>query len=313
MSNVVEMKQQKLPEAKFIEVTPAMAARFLKGNEGNRSISNPKVASYAGQMKRGTFKGLNGESASIDWNGKIHNGQHRFLAIIKSGKTIPMLVVFNVDPSTFATVDDVRKRSAQDVFTIEGFTTSQAKALPIAASLEIAMRLGATRFAVPAYIGYLTTPTETMKLVEEDKSFVETLASLKGIVKARGSLLSLANATFLVRRMRLCDAEGTMHEGFTDGWLPQLFSGEMLGSEPRMHVRRVIEEAENKRTVANISQGDRMAMITKAWWSDRAKNPQKSKSGYIPPIKNATKWLQLEDDDLDGLHKIRMDLKGEAK
>lgn len=311
MSNLIEMpftQPAKDPVATFEDVTPAMAESFLLENEGNRRLSSPKIDRYAGQMERGTFMGLNGESASIDWNGKIHNGQHRFSAIVKSGVAVRMLVVRGVDPATFTTVDDVSKRTAADAFTIEGFSSSQSRALPIAAALEIAMRLGTKKFHVPSYIGYLTTPTETMKLVESDGTFVDTLKSLKGIVKARRDLLPLGAATFLIRRMRLKEVEiGSI--GFTDEWMPNLFTGMHLSMEPRFIVREIVAQADASRVHATYSVADRMAMITKAWWSDLSKNPQKTKTAYTPPIKDATKWLELDGDELDGLHKIRMSIK----
>lgn len=310
MSNLIQApfrQASKDPVHSYEDVSPEAAEQFMLANEGNRRLSSPKIDRYAGQMERGTFMGLNGESVSIDWNGKVHNGQHRFSAVIKSGVTVRMLVVRGVDPATFTTVDDVSKRTAVDAFTIEGFTSSQSRALPIAAALEIAMRLGSKKFQVPAYIGYLTTPTEVMKLVESDDTFADTLGSLKGVVKARGDLIPLGAATFLVRRMRLKEAE-IGNVGFTDEWIPSLFSGMNLTLEPRLLIREIMATADAGRHTS-ISVTDRMAMITKAWWGDLSSNPKKSKAAYKLPIKDATKWLELKDDNLDGLHKIRMMIK----
>lgn len=74
-------------------ITPKMAEEYLKSNSANyRNLSTAKVNSYADDMKSGNWQ-ENGEGIVFAENGLLKDGQHRLNAIIKSGVTVPMLVV----------------------------------------------------------------------------------------------------------------------------------------------------------------------------------------------------------------------------
>ena len=84
-------------------ITPQIAQEYLTHNTSNyRFLSTAKVSSYAEDMKHGLWK-ENGESIVFGADGTLRNGQHRLNAIVKSGVTIPILVVRGVqdDVSTF--------------------------------------------------------------------------------------------------------------------------------------------------------------------------------------------------------------------
>lgn len=105
--------------ARVIDVTPFMAQNWLSQNPSNRSVSHQRVDAYAHDMKNGDWK-MNGEPIVIDSVGQLKNGQHRLHAVVKSGSTVPMLVVFGVDPSV-TLYDRGRARSAIDILRISGF------------------------------------------------------------------------------------------------------------------------------------------------------------------------------------------------
>lgn len=82
-------------EAKWVDVTPEMAAKWLEKNVSNRSINETKVASFAEDMTSGRWY-ANGEAIVFDENGNLVNGQHRLSAIVKSGVVVKVLIVTGV-------------------------------------------------------------------------------------------------------------------------------------------------------------------------------------------------------------------------
>ena len=77
-------------------ITPQIASEYLAKNTNNyRVLSKSKVDSYAEDMKSGNWQ-ENGEGIAFSEDGTLKDGQHRLQAIIRSGVTIPMLVVRGV-------------------------------------------------------------------------------------------------------------------------------------------------------------------------------------------------------------------------
>lgn len=102
-------------------VGPEYAAFLLEGNSKNRPISKSGVEFLSRQMKEGLFK-YNGDTIRIDRNGNLLDGQHRLSAIVMSGTTHMMTIIGGLDPETFSTIDQGRKRTTGDLFAISGST-----------------------------------------------------------------------------------------------------------------------------------------------------------------------------------------------
>jgi hypothetical protein len=109
-------------EVRFI--TPQLAELYLKKNVNNRDVNVRIVNYYADEMTRGQWK-LTGQGISFDDNNNLLDGQHRLRAVIKSGISVQMLLIFGVDPSTFEVYDTGKIRSANDVFSIRGIPNNK--------------------------------------------------------------------------------------------------------------------------------------------------------------------------------------------
>tara|TARA_R110000796_G_C14476044_1_gene426142 strand:- start:68 stop:949 length:882 start_codon:yes stop_codon:yes gene_type:complete len=107
----------------LVKVTPLMAENFLKYNPVNRKVSQRNVSFLSKQMEKGLFL-ENGESIVFDKNNILKDGQHRLMAIIKSGKSYHIPIVRGVVSSSMATYDTGKNRSAGDVLSIAGFKSS---------------------------------------------------------------------------------------------------------------------------------------------------------------------------------------------
>ena len=99
-------------------ITPESAAEMLTKNTGNRKISNARVAILANEMKAGRWQ-ANGESVKLNGD-RLLDGQHRLKAVVDSGVPIETVVVRGLPDSVFATIDQQRKRSANDVLARNG-------------------------------------------------------------------------------------------------------------------------------------------------------------------------------------------------
>jgi hypothetical protein len=98
-------------------VTPEKAAEYLQKNKVNRDIRKAHVAEIADLISREKWQ-LNHQGIAFNKNGDLLDGQHRLLAIIKSGKTVPLRITRNLDidqPMGLMVDQLVLKRNAADM------------------------------------------------------------------------------------------------------------------------------------------------------------------------------------------------------
>lgn len=111
--------------SRWINVSPEMAARWLKSNFRNRPVSDDVVTAYARDMINGVWQPTH-QGIAFNDRDELIDGQHRLLAVIKSRKTVRMLVTFGLrskiegsDMTTMDCVDRGRTRSVADQLKIQ--------------------------------------------------------------------------------------------------------------------------------------------------------------------------------------------------
>lgn len=107
------------PQVKITLITPDKAAQLLENNTHNRKVSTLNVRKYATAMTQGKWH-ANGDPIRIDKDGRLLDGQHRLQAIIQSGIEQTMVLITNLDPECFTTIDTGRLRNLSDILSIEG-------------------------------------------------------------------------------------------------------------------------------------------------------------------------------------------------
>lgn len=146
--------QQGEAHAAIVTVTPAIAAELLKHNAGdgftNRAQSEPTIAKYQRAMKLGWR--LTGETIIVSKTGRLLNGQHRLVACVRSGCSFPSFVVFGIDDDAFSFMDIGKKRSAGDIFHINGVKN----AAQMAAATQWLWKYRYTGMQTPASHSYPT-------------------------------------------------------------------------------------------------------------------------------------------------------------
>lgn len=111
--------ESKYFDTKAMEITPVLAKEMLEKNIKNRKPSDKHVERLANAMRRGDWK-FNGDTISFGQSGNLLDGQHRLLAVIKSGVSISTLVVHGLNDDVFDTKDVGKSRTASDALSVHG-------------------------------------------------------------------------------------------------------------------------------------------------------------------------------------------------
>lgn len=114
---------QRGPQYKVMDVSPALADKWLAQNTHNRNLREKAVMAYARDMEAGNWA-ENGEAIKFAKDGTLLDGQHRLQAIALSGVTVTMLVVTGLDNRSQETMDDGRKRTLADALHLRGETNA---------------------------------------------------------------------------------------------------------------------------------------------------------------------------------------------
>ena len=90
------------------------AAELLALNTKNyRKVSDAQVSAYAKLMLEGKWDGSI-STITVDWDNVLQNGQHRLLAILRSGVAIETVLISNVNPASRTLHDTHMPRRMKD-------------------------------------------------------------------------------------------------------------------------------------------------------------------------------------------------------
>lgn len=93
------------------------AQEYIGKNIGNRPPSKAHLDLLIGRQSRGEWK-TNGDSIRFDTEGNLRDGQHRLHMVMLTGTPIEAVVIRNVDPDAFVTMDTGKNRTITDVLSI---------------------------------------------------------------------------------------------------------------------------------------------------------------------------------------------------
>lgn len=112
--------------SKTMLVTPEMAEKWLTKNTINRPVSEMNIESLLSKMKKNQWV-ITTDSIGFDIDGKLNNGQHRLLALIRYGKELPFLVSRGLPLASFNCIDTGKIRTSGDVLGASGVASSKPK------------------------------------------------------------------------------------------------------------------------------------------------------------------------------------------
>lgn len=246
------IKQENQMNYNLEVITPEIAAQLLATNPNNRPLSLLTVRKYAEDMRGGRWE-QNGQTIVISSEGILLDGQHRLTALTSANISIAFLVVRNVQPESFSTIDNGKMRSTGDILFIKGVKYS--KNVAAAARLDF----GYIAYS-KAQIGLaFSTKTEILDFVEKNPK----LADLTAFVASHTKIKTLLSASVPSAVLYLANHE----DRFTDeveSFIEGLSSGENLTKgDPRLTLREwVLAE---KMRGGQINVRSLFGAITRSW------------------------------------------------
>lgn len=237
-------------DVKVMDIDPELAEKWLGSNQHNRNIRERLVDALSGAIARGEWV-FNGDTIRFDEKGKLADGQHRLLAVIKSGKPIKSIVVTGLETSAQETMDSGAKRTLPDVLRLRGETNTAL----LAAAIRLHWRYHNTfedlmsRYLMPTNQQLLKHLELNPHLREATRRGGLLVAHIRGL----GSVYATAYALF-------AEASDTDVEYFFE----KLVTGtELSADSPIYHLRQFLLRQSEKRD--RPRQEIQLAMWIKAW------------------------------------------------
>ena len=119
------------------DISPSEAVEYLKKSRNPGTIDQRQVATYASDIAQGRWK-LNGDPVIFGRDGSLLSGRLRLQACVKANHPFPSLIVGNVDPGHFDTIDALRRRRVADIMSIRKEESGRS----LAAALTVLWRFG---------------------------------------------------------------------------------------------------------------------------------------------------------------------------
>jgi hypothetical protein len=102
-------------------VSPEMAKNWLESfNLDNRNVNQQRVASYVNDIVNGNWREDTGECIKFSKTNRLLDGQHRLLAIVKSGISLNLHIATGLEDSIFNVLDTGKPRGGLDAMKIAG-------------------------------------------------------------------------------------------------------------------------------------------------------------------------------------------------
>lgn len=196
MKKALEAEEREFPLPVTELVTPAKATNWLENNKfNNRTISDRMVDKIARDIKDNKWV-YDGNSIKFDKEGNVIDGQHRLWAVIKSQKTVRMLVMRGFSGDAVHTIDIGKPRSNGDVLHFGGFKNTNNLAHSCRISIAYKECSGDLQKWASDKSGNKTLSShEILKEAETNKGLVEAVnqvVSMRFIKK----YISIGNAAF---------------------------------------------------------------------------------------------------------------------
>lgn len=251
-----------------ILVTPEIAQHWLTFNTANRVLTQANLEKMKAAMASDRW---NDDGATIRFAyGKLLDGQHRLTAIVLTGKSLNMLVVFGLDADSQVTMDTGRPRTPRDILSIEGLDKWAASTMGSAIHQIIAFESGRAIYSPQKFEN-----REVRDFYLENRSRLDLTIQACRNYPRRHPVLPLARVMTLHYFFAKRDA--VLAGDFFD----RLMSGvELARNSPIYHVRHLLDD--DLKSQRNRSVFDQMFLVVRGWNVLRRGNALRSASGLYP-------------------------------
>ena len=243
-------------------ITPEIAQVLLLNNDGNRRVDPGALAVYMRDITSGAWI-VNGETIKISRDGKLNDGQHRLFSVLLTGSPIKSLVAPGLTRESMFTVDDGKKRTNADRFSLRGEGDPNTTAAIAALAFEI-------------YEGRKPTSSEVTDYYAVNRDKILLANSVKGAnIRGIGPSPAGVAALHLIQ-------SGFKSEDVRK-FIASVRTGEMIGrGHPAFALRKALFPTSGKEPPLRLSRPQSVATLVQhfvAW-----KNGRK----LFEPMKNAT-------------------------
>lgn len=232
-------------------VDPKFAADGLAKNPRNRPLSERLGDRYADAMSRGEWEET-GDPIRFNCDGTLIDGQHRLYAVIKSGVTLPMLVVRGLPRTAFHKIDGGKRRTNGDHLAASGEVMYNHLASAIRWYGVIDKRKSWKTMAVTSSQMFLT-----LKKNPKIRDSVSYIHHTKALKIASGSILAACHYAFAAKDKELADK-----------FIEQLAAGEGLKRTDPVYVLRE-RLRRNRQEREKLPQDCIAVFVIKSWNATR--------------------------------------------
>ncbi len=232
--------------------TPEQAKKLLEKNSMNRPPRQKVVDFYAKEMVDGNWQADTGETIKFAKSGKLLDGQHRLLAVIKSGIGQWFHFVHGLDENTFKVLDTGAKRSTGNIFDIHGVTNGAG----ISALIQSWNRIKNNKYQDRT--SFLSA-TDLLKIYKQNESFWDESYSRSDFYYRNLSRVfeksHLGGLYVLFHHINPADAESFM---------TQLSTGENVTNKSILQLRKKLIESRLSPQY-NMTLVVKIGLIIKTW------------------------------------------------
>lgn len=232
-------------------IGPKVAQELLKKNPNNRRLTDNHVKFLAKQMEEGSWK-FDGQPVRLDKYGRLLDGQHRLNAIIESETSQKFLVISGLEEESFHVMDTGKARTAGDVLSIEGVSSSSHVA-------------AAAKFAINFKNGHYSgrgseklSNVEVVKWCKNNPDIADEINTAQHLKREFNGVLptsQICGLKYILKEKSVTDAEI---------FLNKLCTG--LGLETNSPIAVLRKKLiQDKLSKSNLPFREKLALIMKAW------------------------------------------------
>lgn len=222
------------PVLESVTLSPVLAKLLMERNEENRPISEVNLDRIKRDIEHNLWE-FNGEPVIVSKDGLLNDGQHRCRAVIETGQSIRMVIVFGPQRKSRLTLDQGTPRTVGHFLSMVGHTDANALA-----------SLGANIYQYRS-AGKLSnngrdkpTKSECREVVESTKGIAESLGFVSRTGAARIASRTILGFCHWAIRQKAGDAAA-------DTFIDKLLSGHDLSKgSPILYARNRLTEIKGK-------------------------------------------------------------------
>ena len=167
-------------------ITKEMAQDYLQKNIGNRPIREALVCRFVRAIKNGEWN-LTHQGIAFDIDGHLADGQHRLVAICRSGIPTRMLVTRGLMPKAYSCIDTGTKKRIGESLRIEPH---------VAETLTFIASIVGDKISAAEVKHFLDTPFHiAAKVIFDANSGCRKIASCSA-VKAAATIVAVENSNY---------------------------------------------------------------------------------------------------------------------